>query len=99
MTKFKEGQSGNPKGRPRGARNRTSEEIRQSLLKLVDDNLANLQKDFKGLKGKDRALLIISLAKHCTPPALNPEKLTEDQLQQICEYFKKQIHEQAINKK
>jgi hypothetical protein len=85
---YKKGQSGNPLGKKRGTKNRTSEEVRQSLLKLLDDNLDQLQKDLKGLKGKDRATILINLAKHCTPPALNPEKLTEEQLLQIIQYLK-----------
>ena len=85
---YKKGQSGNPKGKPKGSANRTSEEIRQSLLKLLDDNLAKLQKDIDGMTGKDRASLLINLAKHCTPAAMNPEKLTEEQLIQIIQYLK-----------
>ena len=76
-------------GRQKGSLNRTTEEVRKSLLKLLDDNLTNLQTDIKGLKGKARAMLLISLAKHCTPPAMNPEKLSEEQLQQIIEYLEK----------
>jgi hypothetical protein len=83
-------QKGSPKygGRKAGTPNRTSEEVRQSLLKLLDDNLVKLQKDIDGMKGKDRAYLLINLAKHCTAPALNPEKLTEEQLIQIIQYIK-----------
>jgi hypothetical protein len=88
-------QKGIPKtgGRKPGSRNRTSEEIRQALLKLLDDNLETLQTDIKGLEGKDRVSLLISLAKHCTPPALNPEKLTEEQLEQIIDYLKEKENE------
>ena len=85
---YKKGISGNPKGKPKGAKGRTSEEVRQSLLKLLDDNLVKLQKDIDGMKGKDRAYLLINLAKHCTAPALNPEKLSEEQLLQIIDYIK-----------
>lgn len=87
---FKKGKSGHPEGRKRGAKNRTSEEIRQSLLKLLDDNLDQLKTDIEGMKGKDRAIILINLAKHCTPPAVNPEKLSEDQLLQILNYLKQQ---------
>lgn len=92
MTQFKKGE---PKkgGRKAGTKNRTSEEIRQSLLKLLDDNLAQLQKDIDSMKGKDRAYLLINLAKHCTAPALQPEHLTEDQLIQILEYLKNKENE------
>lgn len=75
-------------GRKVGTPNRTSEEIRQSLLKLLDDNLDQLQKDLKSMDSKDRARLLISLARHCTAPAINPERLTEEQLIQIIQYLK-----------
>lgn len=94
-TTFKKGEA---KGRPRGTRNRTTEQVRQSLLKILSDNLANLQKDIRGLEGKDRATLLINLAKHCTPPALNLERLTEEQLEQIIAYLKKKKYEETDNK-
>ena len=94
-TSFKKGES---KGRPRGTRNRTTEQVRQSLLKLLDNNLANLQKDIKGLKPRDRATILISLAKHCTPPAMNPEKLSEEQLQQVIDFLKKKKYEETKDK-
>ena len=76
-------------GRKRNGLNRTTEQVRQSLLKLLDDNLAKLQQDIDNMNSRDRAYLLIGLAKHVTPPALNPEKLTEEQLLQIIEYLKK----------
>lgn len=91
---FKKGTSGNASGRKAGTKNRTSEEIRQALLKMLDDNLDKLQKDIDSMRGKDRATIIVSLARHCTPPAVNPEKLTEDQLEQILEFLKKQQNEE-----
>jgi hypothetical protein len=75
-------------GRSKNTPNRTSEAVRQSLLKLLDDNLDQLKKDLKEMKAKDRAIILINLAKHCTAPAMNLEKLTEDQLLQIIQYIK-----------
>jgi len=75
-------------GRKPGSKNRTTAEIQQALLKLIDDNIEQLQADFDSLEGKDRISLLISLAKHCTPPAINPERLTEEQLIQIIQYIK-----------
>lgn len=66
----------------------TGQQRKAALLKLLDDNIKALQTDLEGLKGKDRATLIISLAKHCTPPAINPDKLTIEQLEQILQYIK-----------
>lgn len=93
MAQFIKGQSGNIRGKPKGSTNRTTEEVRQTLLKLLDDNLAQLQKDIKSMKDKDRASLLINLAKHCTPPAVNPETLSEAALLQIVEYLEKRQHE------
>ena len=90
MGKFQPGQSGNPSGRRKGAKNRTSAELQQALLRLLDKHLDELSGDLKTLKAKDRAALLISLAKHITPPALNPERLTEEQLTQIVEFLQKQ---------
>jgi len=78
-------------GRIAGTPNKTSEEVRQALLKLLDDNLVKLQKDIDDMKSRDRATLLINLAKHVTPPAVNPERLTEEQLLQIVAYLKENI--------
>ena len=85
---FERGKSGNPDGRKKGTPNRTTEEVRQALLKLLDENLDQLRKDLKTMKPRDRATILITLAKHCTPPAMNPERLTEEQLLQIIQYLK-----------
>ena len=88
-------QKGSPKygGRAKGTPNRTSEEVRQTLLKLLSDNLERLQRDLDSMEPKDRASLLISLAKHIVPPALNPEKLSEEQLNQVLDYLKQQQNE------
>lgn len=77
-------------GRQKGSLNRTTAEIQTALLQLLDDNLENLQNDIDGMEGKDRATILLNLAKHVTPQATNPEKLTEDQLKQIVEYLTQQ---------
>ncbi len=40
---FEKGQSGNPHGRPIGAKNKSSKQIRQAIGFLIDDNIDNLQ--------------------------------------------------------
>ncbi len=85
-------------GRQKGSLNRTTADVQKALLRLLDDSLEMLQRDLESLKGKDRAGLLISLAKHCTPPAINPERLTEEQMIQIIEYIKNKENE-TINKK
>lgn len=87
MGKFQPGQSGNPSGRRKGTPNRNTAELQQALLALLDKHLNEISADLRKMKPKDRAALLIALAKHVTPPALNPERLSEDQLQQIVEFL------------
>lgn len=84
---FKPGKSGNPKGRRRGAKNRTTAEIQQALMNLLDRHLNAMSGDLKKMKPKDRATLLINLAKHVTPAAMQPERLSEEQLEQIIEFL------------
>lgn len=88
MSKFIPGESGNPSGRPKGKANRNITEIREALLTLLSNNLEKLQNDLTLMKARDRANLLINLAKHVVPPAVNPDRLTEDQIEQVIEYLK-----------
>ena len=92
-TKFKKGASGNPRGRPPGARNRTHSQVQLSLLKLLDDHIDGLSADIAAMPPEKRASLLINLAKHVTPAALQPERLTVEQLEQVIDYLKKRDDE------
>jgi hypothetical protein len=41
---FKKGQSGNPKGRTKGTKNKTTEEIREAFKALIESSLPDIQK-------------------------------------------------------
>ncbi len=99
MGRYKAGESGNAAGRPKGARNKTSSEVQKRLLKLLDDNIDDLDDDIKSLTPKERATLLINLAKHVTPSAFSPEHLTVSQMEQIIEFWenKNKQDEQETN--
>jgi len=81
-------------GRQPGSLNRNTTEVKEALLRLLDRNIDQLSDDIQGMSPKERATLLLNLAKHVTPPALNPEQLSETQLIQVLEYLKKQKDEQ-----
>lgn len=75
-------------GRKQGSRNRTSVEIREALLVILNNNLDRLSDAIKRMKDEEAAKLLIQLARHLTYPEMSPEKLTETQLLQIIKYLK-----------
>lgn len=66
-TQFKKGQSGNPKGKPKGAKNRTTEEIRGFIQGIVDNNLTNLEADLAAMNATNRWVILDKLTKYFLP--------------------------------
>jgi len=54
-------------GRTSGSKNKVSQEIRNTFLQLLEDNLPKFQKDLDGLEAKDRIKLLLEIASFCTP--------------------------------
>lgn len=78
MARFKKGQG----GRPRGAKNKVTEQIRDNFSKLVKTNLDKMATDLEQLEPKERLKLIIELTKFIVPTLKSQElktDLNEDQ--------------------
>jgi len=78
MARFKKGQG----GRPRGAKNKVTEQIRENFAKLVKSNLDKMANDLEELEPKERLKLIIELTKFIVPTLKSQElktDLNEDQ--------------------
>ena len=109
-SQFKKGKSGNPKGRPKGARNFASylEEMLKAkvsvnsdgvLKKLNTTQAALAQLRIKALKGNPRALeKLLDYAERfgAEQEAKDTEKALTGADQAIFESFKARIHEQAM---
>jgi hypothetical protein len=65
MTGFKG--TRNENGRPKGIPNKDTAQIRNSFQLLVENNLKQLEQDLKDLEPKDRAKLLLDLAKFVIP--------------------------------
>lgn len=63
MPKF---ETGNP-GRPKGAKNKASGQIRERIQSLFDDNFQTIQEDLESLEPKDRLKFLTDLLPYLVP--------------------------------
>jgi hypothetical protein len=69
----------NNAGRPKGSKNQTSSQIRDSFQILLENNLEGLQQDLDELESKDRIQLLLSLANYILPKLRSTEYIGEQQ--------------------
>lgn len=91
---FERGISGNPEGRPRGATNKTSSQLREMITDFLENRFEKVIQDFEELKPKDRVKLYCDLLQYGLPrlQAVQLEtefdRLPDDQLQAIIDGLK-----------
>lgn len=73
---FKSGESGNPNGRPKGARNRATSDLVKRIELILDKNTKQLQKDLDSLQPVERVKAITGLIGYVIPKkqALNMQQ-------------------------
>lgn len=85
---FTKGISGNPAGRPLGAKTKRTSEIKALVQEFVSSNLETLQADFDALEPKDRLAFIEKLLKFVIPTQsaneINVNALSESELDTLC---------------
>ena len=64
---FEKGQSGNPKGKPKGSVNKSSSRIRDAFALLLEDNIDQITSDFQELEPEKRVKLFLDMAKYIVP--------------------------------
>lgn len=62
----------------KGTPNRATDEVRENLKQLLEDNLATIQEDIKALEPKDRIKVLLELAKFVIPTLKATELTTKD---------------------
>ena len=65
--RYKKGESGNPKGRPAGSANKTTEAIRATVNQFINDNLPNIQAEYENLEAKDKLEFLNKLLAYVLP--------------------------------
>lgn len=84
---FEKGHCANKEGRPKGAKGKKPEQFRELISAFLIANWEGMQKDFDEMEPKDRNRFRESLLKYQVPPAIQPERLTDEQMEQIIEYY------------
>lgn len=91
---FKKGQSGNPNGKPPGAKNKIGIQLRETISNFLIDNFETIQNDFKKLNPKDRAKIYCDLLQYGLPRLqavsneFQFEQLTDEQLTEVIDKLK-----------
>ena len=90
--------SGNPTGRKKGQRNRTTDQLRSLIQSFIEDNWQRVQKEFDSLKPSERMSFLVNLLRFVLPEPTSFEKLSEDQLMQLHEYLIKKYSDEQTGK-
>lgn len=64
---MQKGKSGNPNGRPKGARNKVTNDVRAFICRLLDNNADQIERDFKALESGERMRITEKLFQYIIP--------------------------------
>ena len=84
---FTKGKSGNPRGRPKGAKGKVTADIKAFLQSVVTANYETIQRDLLALDAKDRLSVLEKFIAYLVPKATNHnvsvDKLTDAQIDEL----------------
>ena len=81
--KFQKGASGNPQGRPKGAKNKVKSRLLNAITSIVEDNIERLQDDLDSLEPQDRVKALTNLIGYIIPKQQAVKADVTDEREQI----------------
>ena len=91
---YKQGQSGNIKGRPPGSQNKMSVELRQAISDFLMENIDEVRETWKDLKPQQKVMFWRDLLRYAVPVLQSTEiisdfeRMSDSQLRQVIEELK-----------
>ena len=98
---LKKGMTNNATGRPKGTKNKISNDLRQSISDFLNLNFKTIETDFKKLNPRDRVKFYTDLLQFAVPKLQNTsldidfERMDEDQMDEIIERLKEVSNDEA----
>lgn len=98
---FKKGQSGNPGGRPKGAANKVTNQLRETITAFLGENFEKVKKDYAKLTPAMRIRMYLELLQYGVPKLQSVQietefdRLTDEQLQEIVDDLTNKIKANA----
>ncbi len=95
---LKKGQTNNPAGRPKGAKNKVGEELRETIAAFLAANFETVQKDFKSrkLSRRDRLKFYADVLPYVVPKLqsttmelMNFDQMSDENLSEIVDRLMK----------
>lgn len=95
----KKGQTGNPKGRPRGTPNKISGTVKEWIAAIIDGNRKQFEEDLAALEPGERVRVISNLLQYVTPKmqSISPDELLEAEYKKLEELLES-APDEAVNK-
>jgi hypothetical protein len=97
---YKKGESGNPQGRPKGAPNKATKDLRKAISDFLEGRFDEVVKTWEGLSGREKVAFYRDLLQYAVPKLQSTElktdfdKMTDEQLDRIIEELKRKVREQ-----